>query len=54
MWEGKDRDRRSSPIPIARWCARKDRICLLRLSEFATLKHDPEHGFLVGLLVYET
>ena len=53
MWEGKDRDRRSSPIPIARWCARKGRIGLLRLSEFATLEHHPEHGVLVGLLVDE-
>ena len=28
-------------------------IFLLRLGEFATLKHDPEHGVSIGLLVDE-
>ena len=44
---------RGAVVVCARWRARKDPICLLRLSEFATFEYHLEHGRLVGLLVYE-
>ena len=32
-------------------CVRRDHIGLLRLSERSTVQHNPEHGFLVSLLI---
>ena len=40
-------------MECARWRARKDRICLVRLPEFAGLEHDAEHRVSISLLIYK-